>query len=111
MALRLCLRCGKPIYRKGQKYHYECRELTDAEFRARIEAMPETVVTDEDVRRFFMPEIEESPLVAALRARGIEPADNRTEWPREISGPMENGQSIESADVGAPTDSERKELC
>ena len=55
--MRLCIRCGKPVYRRGQKYHYECRELSDAEFRAKIEALPETVVTDEDVRRFFVPDL------------------------------------------------------
>ena len=53
MAERLCLRCGKPVYRKGQKYHYECRELADAELRAKIEAIPEKPMTQEAWERMW----------------------------------------------------------
>jgi len=43
-APRLCLRCKRPV--KG-KYalHYVCQQLENAEFRARIEALPEKPVT------------------------------------------------------------------
>ena len=75
--LRVCLRCKRPV-KKPYWFHHGCQKLEQEEFRARIEALPTKVLTEEQVRRLFKPEIEESPLKRAIRARSIEHADAPT---------------------------------
>ena len=63
-APRLCPHCQKPLpeYRVNRwgmreknryQYHYACQQAMDAEFRARIEALPSKKMTPEEVRRLF----------------------------------------------------------
>jgi len=58
LAPRFCLRCKRPV--KG-KYalHYACQQLEDAEFKARIEALPEKPVTLEVWCRMWGMSLEE----------------------------------------------------
>jgi len=51
----LCLRCHYGV-RKPYRYHKACQQAEEDERRDRILALPETEVTDEDVRRFFTPD-------------------------------------------------------
>jgi len=57
MPHRLCLRCRKPIkvapYKQPHAYHYTCLLAEEAELRARILALPEKKMTEEQVRALF----------------------------------------------------------
>jgi len=63
MPHRLCLRCRKPIkvapYKQPHAYHYACLLAEDADLRARIEALPEKKLTEQEVRALFDEQKEE----------------------------------------------------
>ena len=54
--LRVCLRCKRPV-KKPYWFHHGCQKLEQKEFRARIEACPSRILTEEQVRRLFEPSL------------------------------------------------------
>lgn len=55
LAPRPCPRCGR-LAKPPYYYHYACKNLDDADFKARIEAIPESPVTEQIFKRMWEPE-------------------------------------------------------
>ena len=54
--MRLCLRCKMPV-NKPYRYHIKCKKEAEAELRAKIEALPTKVLTEEQVLALFAPSL------------------------------------------------------
>ena len=55
LAPRSCPRCGR-LAKPPYYYHYACKNLDDAEFKTRIEAIPEKPMTQEIWERMWKPD-------------------------------------------------------